>query len=157
MSKGRRRPSRLIRWLMRLVEKWLGRYYEGPDAPRRLTEELRLWLALNPDAPREVVVGYAACLVEAAYRDGFVRGYEWQERDWKGPSVDPEVMAELQAQDWSLAESNPRVRRILTDGYDADDPLANVSAPDKRQFFDFLARAQDIRVVPEPIQYEDES
>jgi hypothetical protein len=153
----RRRPSRFVRWLMRLVEKWMGRYYEGPEPPRRLGEELRLWMALNPDSPREVVQGYATCLLEAAYRDGFVRGYDWQERGWSGPSIDPEVLAEAQAQDWSLAEANPRVRRILDAGYDPDDPLANVAAPDKRAFFDFIARGQDIRVLPRPIEYEDES
>jgi len=141
---------------MRLVEKWLGRYYEGPEPPRRLGEELRLWAALNPDVDRAAVVGYAACLVDAAYRDGFVRGYDWQERGWTGPGVDPEALAEAAAQDWSLADANPRVRRILDAGYDPDDPLANVSAPDKRAFFDYLARGQDIRVIPEPIQYEDE-
>ena len=149
-----KRVSRFGRWLRRWIERWMGWYYEGPDAPRRLSEELRVWLRLNPDAPREAIEGYCVLLLEAAYRDGFVRGYEWQERGWEGPAVDPEVLAELQAQDWSLAEQNPRVRRILEDGYDPEDPLANVASPDRRGFFDMLAQAQDIRVVPQLVEFE---
>jgi hypothetical protein len=145
-----------MRALKRLVDRLFDRYYEGPEVPRRVTEELQLWLALNPDAPREVVAGYCRYLLEAAYRDGFVRGYEWQERGWTGPTSAPEVLAELQLEDWSLAAANPKVRRILEAGYDPADPLANVSAPDKRAFFDLLARGQDIRVIPEPLQYEDD-
>lgn len=151
----RRRPSMLIRWLKRCFEKWMDRYYEGPESPPRLYEELRLWAALNPDATREVILGYTSVLLDAAYRDGFVRGYEWQERGWQGPSIDPEVLAELQSHAWSLAESNPRVRRILELGYDPNDPLANVAAPDRRAFFDMLARNQDIRVLPEPVRFEE--
>jgi hypothetical protein len=113
-------------------------------------------MRINPDAPRDVVEGYCSFLLESAYREGFTRGFEWNERGWGGPTIEPEVLAEIEAQDWSLADSNPRVRRILTDGYDPADPLANISAPDKRAFFDHLARAQDIRVIPEPMQYEDE-
>lgn len=151
-----KRVSRFGRWVRRMIERWMGWYYEGPDAPRRLAEELRVWLRLNPDAPREAIEGYCVLLLESAYRDGFVRGYEWQERGWEGPAVDPEVLAELQAQDWSLAESNPRVRRILEDGYDPEDPLANVASPDRRAFFDFLSQAQDIRVVPRLVEFEGE-
>lgn len=151
----RRRPSMLIRWMKRVIERWMDRYYEGPESPPRVFEELRLWAALNPDAPRDVILGYASVLLDAAYRDGFVRGYEWQERGWKGPSIDPDVLAEAQSQDWSLADSNPRVRRILEAGYDPNDPLANVAAPDRRAFFEMLARSQDIRVLPEPAQYEE--
>lgn len=149
-----KRISRAGRWLRNLIEKFLGRYYEGPDPPRRLTEELRVWLYINPDADRSTVEGYVALLLESAYREGFTRGYEWQERDWPGPAVDPELLAELEQQDYSLADYNPRLRRILKDGYDADDPLANVASPDRRAFFDMLAQAQDIRVIPELVEYE---
>lgn len=144
----RKRPSRLMRWIIRLCEKLIYRYYEGPDVPPRVTEELKLWAGLNPDADRTAAIGYACCLLEAAYRDGFTRGYEWQERCWQRPAVDPEALAEIQSQSWSLADENWRARRILQAGHDPDDPLAGVSAPDKRAFFEFLLNAQDIRVVP---------
>jgi hypothetical protein len=156
MATKRKPPSRVMRWLMKLVEKWQQRYYEGPEAPPRLGEELRLWLALNPDATRETIAGYCQVLLDAAYRDGFTRGYDWTERGWDKSGEDPEAIAETLSQDWSLAESNPRVRRILDNGYDPDDPLANVAAPDKRAFIAMLARGQDIRVLPRSIEYEDE-
>jgi hypothetical protein len=146
----------LIRGLIRWLEKLLDRYYEGPEPPRRLAEEWRVWLALQQQPDIQMVNGYVGCLLEAAYRDGFVRGYDWQERGWKGPSMDPEVLAEMQSHDWSLAESNPRVRRILEDGSDPSDPLANVAAPDKRAFIEFLAAGQGIRVLPGPQSFEED-
>ncbi len=149
-----KRVSRAGRWFRNLIEKFLCRYYEGPDPPRRIAEELQVWLRINPDAERVVIEGYCALLLESAYREGFTRGYEWQERDWPGPAVAPEVLAEMQAQDYSLADYNPRIRRILHDGYDAEDPLANVASPDRRAFFDMLAQAQDIHVIPELVEFE---
>ena len=152
----RPRRSRFTRWLVRMLDRWLGRYYEGPDVPPRVTEEFRIWMRLNPDAAPACVEGYAVALLEAAYRDGFVRGYEWQERGWEGPAIAPEVLAEIEQQNWSLADLNPRVRHILDNGYDPEDPLANVSAPDKRAFFGMLAAAQDIRVIERPLEYQDD-
>lgn len=151
-----KRQSIAGRFFRRLIEKWLGRYYEGPDPPRRIEEELRIWMYLNPDADRETVIGYCGFLLDSSYREGFTRGYEWQERGWGGPEVDPEVLAELEAQDWSLADSNPRVRRILESGYDEADPLGNVSAPDKRAFFEMLSERQGYRIIAAPQQFEDE-
>jgi hypothetical protein len=46
-TKTRKRPSMLIRGLIRWLEKLLDRYYEGPEPPRRLAEEWRVWLALQ--------------------------------------------------------------------------------------------------------------
>lgn len=146
--------TRAGRWIRNLVERFLRRYYEGPQAPPRLHEELAVWWALNPDAEDSTRIGYVTALLEAAYRDGFVRGYEWQERGWEGPAEDPERLAEAMEHDWSLAESNPRVRRILEDGYDADDPLANVAAPDRRRFMEMLTSAPDLYVLPRGIELE---
>jgi hypothetical protein len=139
------RAGRLFR---NLLERFLGRYYEGPTPPPRLGEEVALWFALNPDADHARVRGYVTALLDAAYRDGFVRGYEWQERGWEGPAIDPEQLAEAAEHDWSLADWHPRARRILTDGMDAADPLANVAAPDRRRFHEALLAAQDVTVVP---------
>ena len=148
--------TRAGRWIRNLVERFLGRYYEGPEVPPRLHEELALWWALNPGADDSTRIGYVTMLLEAAYRDGFVRGYDWQERGWEGPAIDPEQLAEAAEHDWSLAESNPRARRILEDGFDAEDPLANVAAPDRRRFMEMLTSAQDIHVLPRPIEWEDD-
>lgn len=148
--------TRAGRFLRNLIEKFLGRYYEGASTPPRIGEEWRVWLALHPDADRHVIEGYVGLLLEAAYRDGFTRGYEWQERGWEGPAVEPERLVEAAEHDWSLADSNPRVRHLLEDGFDPADPLANVAAPDRRRFYDVLAQAQDIHAFPQDVVWDEE-
>jgi len=145
-----------MKLIRKILHKLLGRYYEGPRPPPRLVEEFRLWENLNDTCARETLVGYAAFLINQAYRDGFVRGYEWQERGWEGPAIEPEQLIEAETQDWSLADQNPRVRHILDNGCDPEDPLANVASPDKRRFVEAMARANGRWALPYEITHEDE-
>lgn len=143
------RAGRLIR---NLLERFLGRYYEGPSAPRRLGEEVRLFRVFYPMATAEEWEAFAARLACNAYRDGFVRGYEWCERDWKGPSIEPEVLAELQSHDWSLAEQDPRLEDVLALGVDPLDPHGVIDETDRARYLDEVGkRLGTFRVTVDPV------
>lgn len=105
--------TRFGRWLRNLLERWLGTFYEGPQPPRHLAEEVRVWRAMNPRSTPADWERFAAHFARACYERGFTRGYEWQERGWPGPEFDPEHLAEIEAQDWSLAESNEAARELM--------------------------------------------
>lgn len=137
------RPSRRIkRFLNKWVEKFTGRFYEGPEPPRRMLEEVRLFRLFYPDAGADEWEIFAATLAANSYKSGFVRGYEWQERGWEGPAVEPEQVAELLEQDWSLAEENPAWDKLLTTGYNLNDPLSGVSVEQRRAIIEMMRGAQ---------------
>jgi hypothetical protein len=137
------KPSTRIRNLfMRLVDKLSGRFYEGPSPPRRLNDSARLFKLMHPKATADEWEAFARRQAANAYRDGFVRGYGWQERGWEGPAMEPERIAELQAHDWSLADENPSLERLLATGYDPDGPYASYSLEQQRAFAEALGGAQ---------------
>lgn len=127
--------TRAGRWLVRQLERLLGRYYEGPTPPRRLAEEARLFRVMYPCAGPDEWEAFAARLAASSYRDGFVRGFEWNERDWSGPADDPERLAEATAHDWSLAEADPRLENVLLLGTDPGDPLAALPPLEREQYY----------------------
>lgn len=125
--------TRFGRFVRNLVERFLGRYYEGPNPPRHISEEVRLFRILHPTATPEQWETFANLMAEKCYRSGFVRGYEWVERDWPGPAQDPEVLAEAMSHDWSLAESEPRFDRLLEGVSNPFDPLGEATAEERTQ------------------------
>jgi len=135
--------SRAARWIRNAVDRWLDRYHEGPDAPPRFEEEARLFALIFPEATAADWVQFAHKLAGNAYRQGFVRGYEWSERSWEGPEHAPEYVADLDGA-FSLAEMHPRVADLLR-GYDPGD--LGISNEDKRQLFDLLKGAGDVPVT----------
>jgi hypothetical protein len=137
------------------LEKALGRFYEGPEPPPRLTEELKLFRVMHPLATPAEWEAVAARLIVNAYRDGYVRGFEAMERD---PSQRGEVEGALllaQREDWSLAAADPRIARILATGRDDADPLAGVPPDEQHAFLEALARRYG--VVPEPVRILDDA
>ena len=92
----------LGRFFACVAEKLAHRYYEGPEPPPRLHDEVRVFAALHPQASTHEWKDFAARVADNAYRDGFARGHQWAERLWPGPSQDPEVLAEQRAHDFSL-------------------------------------------------------
>ncbi len=95
----------LQRFLRNLVERVRGQFYEGPEPPPRLAQEVRVFAALHPQATAEEWRDFVTLHVSLAYRDGFTRGLEWNERLWPGPEEDPQVIAERQAHAFSLPEA----------------------------------------------------
>lgn len=132
---------RLLKVFRRLVDRIFRRYYEGPPPPRRLSEELRIWVALNPGLPNAVLVGYCQLLIDSAYRDGFIRGLEWRERGWASLDGSLDQLAEIARQNASIADTNPRAAAILDTGTDPADPLRNVPDPERARFFAYLRLA----------------
>lgn len=112
----------LARWARDLLERLLGRFREGPDTPRRLLEEPRLFRALSPEAPTEEEwEAFAKRLIDFAYRQGYVRGFHWAERSWDGPEKDPgELLAELSADPaWAEVLADPMSARKVREVQEA--------------------------------------
>ena len=131
-------PSRrLRRALQKLRDRWKGQFYEGAEPPPRLTEEVALFRLCYPRATTEQWRRFAERAIQNSYRDGFVRGYQWQERGWEGPAIDPEQLAEIEAHDWSLYDQGPRYDRLLN-GVVPDDPLSHLPVEQRRAFLEQL-------------------
>lgn len=93
--------TRLGRLVRNLTERLLGRYYEGPHPPQRLAEQVAEWAAMHPTATRAEWAAFAVRFAHGAYKDGFVRGFEWAERDLDRLDLgEPERLAELEAYDF---------------------------------------------------------
>jgi hypothetical protein len=85
--------TRFGRLVRNLIERWLKRYYEGPLPPRRLDQMVVVFANMHPKATRAEWVLFAARHADEAYRTGWVRGFEWCERDLlrRDPQIDPEA------------------------------------------------------------------
>lgn len=103
-----RPPSRLARWMRGLAERLAERYYEGPEPPMRLAEQVVAFAAANSGATRGEWMRYAVAMAQSAYRSGYVRGIEWAERDLDRLDVgDPDRLADQQQHDfeWHAPEA----------------------------------------------------
>jgi hypothetical protein len=80
----------LGRAVRRLLERLLGRWHEGPRPPRRYQDAARAYRLMRPYAQAEQWEAFAVALAERAYREGWMRGFEWAEREFpKGPELAP--------------------------------------------------------------------
>lgn len=130
----------LRRKLAKLRDRWKGQFYEGPEPPPRLFEEVQLFKLCHPDPTPEQWEHFVVTFALNCYRDGFIRGHQWLERGWEGPLMDPDRIAELTAHDWSLAtQGGPRYDKLLTTGYNPEDPLAGSTIEQRRAFMEQLA------------------
>ncbi len=123
-----------------LIEKLLKRFYEGPEPPIRLSEEVRLFRAIYPMATADEWELFAARLAENAYCTGYTRGVEASERDPQPLEPDLHELAAV-AQDWSLADGHPLIRDVIERGRDPLDPLRAMTVEQRREYFDQLGRA----------------
>lgn len=93
--------TRFGRMLRNVVEKLLTRFYEGPQPPQRISEQVVAFALMHPQATREEWAQFTTRLAAGSYRDGFTRGFEWAERDLdRLDHGDPERVAELEAHDF---------------------------------------------------------
>lgn len=133
------RPSRrLTQFLQRVGDRLAKKYYEGPDPPNRIDDRVKLFMLFNPQADKEQWEQFARTLAKNCYREGFVRGYQWVERCWGGPEVDPEQLAEKQAYDWRVEDAYPQIGRMLQLGYDPNDVFATMPVEQRRAFLDLM-------------------
>lgn len=105
--------TRAARWLRRLLERLLDRWHEGPEPPRRIREEARLFRHHNPQASVAEWERFATALAGNSYRDAFVRGFEWDARCWPERTIDGHAVAVLHEHDASLGDGNPHVAALL--------------------------------------------
>lgn len=85
-----------------LYERAKGTYYEGPECPARIGELVDEFARARPRATRAEWADMAKRLASEAYRSGYVRGWEWAERDLdrRDPAEDPEVAVEREGHGW---------------------------------------------------------
>jgi hypothetical protein len=105
--------TRAARWLRRLLERLLDRWAEGPEPPRRIRDEARLFRHQYPDASAGEWERFAVKLAGNAYRDAFVRGVEWDERCWPERDIDGHAVGCLYGHDVSLGDGDPHVAALL--------------------------------------------
>lgn len=129
--------SALLRFFRKTLEKLTERYYEGPEAPPRLRDEVLLFRAMYPGLTTEDVVMFACAAVDDAYRQGFTRGYEWRERGLLEVDNIAERIADESAHAWDMGQDTP-LRTVLETGVDPTDPLSGVPPEARAEFFDNL-------------------
>lgn len=71
----------LFRFLFKLYERCLGIFFEGPEPPKRLTDEIHLFVARYPSATKIEWIAFTSYITRSSYQQGYLRGYEAMERD----------------------------------------------------------------------------
>jgi hypothetical protein len=127
-----------LRFFRNTLEKLAKTFEEGPEPPLRLRDEVRMFRVMHPLATAEQ--WYAQCLelVDAAYRQGFARGYEWKERDLDSSHKESERLADIAKHAVDIAEGNTNLRASLDSGIDLSDPLHGIPAEYRAEFVDAL-------------------
>jgi hypothetical protein len=115
--------------LRRSAEKVAERFYEGPDAPPRLFDEVEIFEKLHPGATAEQWRSFVSRAIGNAYRDGYMRGFEHRERLPVDSAFEEQrVLAEEMSQhDWSLWQGQPtseEMRRRFEE--QREDPFAHL-------------------------------
>lgn len=92
----------LKRWLSRRAERFLDRYYEGPEPPLRIADLAIEFANLYPQATRAMWLRFATDHAREAYRAGYQRGYEYVERDpdFFRSDLPPDMIADQMDPDW---------------------------------------------------------
>jgi hypothetical protein len=92
----------LKRWLSRRAEKFLDKYYEGPEPPQRISDLVIEFANLYPTATRSQWLRFATEHAREAYRAGYQRGYEYVERDpdFFRTDLPPDMIADMHDPDW---------------------------------------------------------
>lgn len=109
--------TRFSKWLRKRVEKWLDRYYEGPEVPPRFSQYVIDFMHVYPQATKRQWLQFALRLAEESYKSGFVRGFENAERDESEPEIDPDVLADATMPGWRARPMST----VVPD--DMDDPV----------------------------------
>ncbi len=85
-----------------------GSFYWGPSMPDRFLLLIAEFARRHPRATRAGWAEMAAHLAGQAYRSGYVRGYEWAERDLerRDPAEDPEAAADREGHGWEWRDGS---------------------------------------------------
>ena len=109
-------------WLARVIEKVLGRFYEGPSIPERFENGVVEFANRHPHATRKDWSLFALEHASNAYEAGYVRGVERSERDYQHPVTAPEVIADALDPHWRDKAYDWRTGQVFGVG-DVTEPL----------------------------------
>jgi hypothetical protein len=115
------------------------KFYEGPEPPPRLLEELRIFRAYHPEATGEEWEDFTLEFARSAYRDGFVRGVEWRERGWRELDETADQKSERDAHDWLASRHNDTMKAVMELGEDPRHPAYGLSPAAKQEYFRLVA------------------
>lgn len=91
----------VVKWIRDTVERAFGRFYEGPTPPERLKRLVVVFGNKYRHATRNDWARFAMKHAEEAYKAGYVRGYEYTERDREWPhKFPPDLLADMYDPDW---------------------------------------------------------
>ena len=148
----------LARFFRDALERLAGSFYEGPKPPPRLRDQVLLFRLTQPAATVLDWCDFAVGMVEAAYRDGFVRGLEWRERDLADKPTDDDLRAADEVMNsWRLADEGSPLRAALDSGVDPADPLNGMSPAARAEYADMIGRlygTHRVVVVDDPEETE---
>ena len=98
----------LARWVRNTWQKFIDRFYEGPTPPARFGELAAMFANQHPEATRLDWTQFAAEHARRAYKEGFLRGMEYTERDPEElkllRTADPEGLADALDPNWRSSE-----------------------------------------------------
>ncbi len=106
--------------LLRLLRNLFGTAAEGPVAPEEVRDIVVQFANMNPSATRREWVEFAAAQAQEAYRVGWLRGYEFQEAEWRRPGRSPD--------DWAEAMWGPRWRHASPSVFDPEGRVRDATA-----------------------------
>lgn len=112
-----------MKWLRNVVEKLLGRFYEGPTLPERFEHGVVEFANRHPNATRKEWATFAKEHASIAYEAGYVRGYERSERDYQHPRTPPEAIADATDPQWRDRVYDWRTGRVFDLG-DVTEPTS---------------------------------
>ena len=138
-----KRKSWFGRLLVWFAEKLALRYYEGPEPPRRIAQQVRMFAELHFRVNADEWVQFATQLGEECYRSGYMRGVERSVRDVnlvpEPHLLEAKRRAELgQSNDWvSLAPSEADMQASIDRNQDL---MERLSPEDRILYMDRIGR-----------------
>jgi len=139
-----------------MLERFMKRFYEGPAAPERYADTVKLFRMLNPTATADAWEDFATKLAEGAYQDGYVRGYEWTERDLDSkPKHDPDVLAEMYR--FNYGPSDDPAAKILLERGDPNDPMNGIPPELRLQFLQQIGGSTFVHAPSDDEDDEDDA
>lgn len=136
----------LTQWVDGLAERWLDKRYEGPEPPRRLTDEVRMFRVVHPTATPRDWAEFAAKHGRNCYRDGYVRGYEYKIREDDPDTSEAELLDNDAKHDAWAPSDDPEMNQVLVQMFSEEDPLGGATPDERREFNKMIKELQDAGV-----------
>jgi hypothetical protein len=104
----------VARWFRNARERLLGKFFDGPEPPERLSQMVIAFAETNPQATRFDWARFAIEHGRECYRSAYTRGLEYTERDPDEQALlaklDPETLANAMDPTWHDWVWSPELR-----------------------------------------------